>query len=339
MFWDRKIETLKPDELKSLQLKRLKTNDKPSAKPERRAAGRSASQGVARIRPRHDSSGERNRLQRAGLRRGGHLPRGFGAGGLRRAADPPARRCGEARSPVPTPLSRCARCSRRPGSVATEIKGQVWICGRADQGPMDLASQLLGMSSSCWRSPRARRPKASLLCSTTPAGDQSLCPRADRMRRVDVGRRTRRRAGCDVPRRTTGSTPAAGDADGEGRPKAKGIILHNHICGNTDPDPRTTYIFTGAQVLESRSQDRHAQSQGRRPGARRAFSGRSTRRSLRRGRRVKSRTPAARRLRSWRRRAGSSWDRAARWGRRRRTRISTRRWKPRRSTGATSRSP
>ena len=47
--------------------------------------------------------------------------------------------------------------------------------------------------------------------------------------------------------------------------KAKGIILHNHICGNTIPIIND-FIATGSAGVGDRSQDRPAEGQGRRPG-------------------------------------------------------------------------
>ena len=47
--------------------------------------------------------------------------------------------------------------------------------------------------------------------------------------------------------------------------KAHGIILHNHICGNTIPII-DDFVATGAQVLEIDHKTDMPQSQGRRPG-------------------------------------------------------------------------
>ena len=257
--------------------------------------------GVARVRARHDPAGERHGLQRAGVRRAGHLSR------RRRACrahpgDHPAGGCGQARSARSrTPRSRCARSSRRPASWRRRSATRSGSAAGPTRGPMDLASQLFGMEPLMLEI--ATGEKAGLVALPArlcPRGGDPLCDRPDRERRaLDLDRRAGRRARRDVAAPLPQVCAAAGEADG-GRPEGAGHLLHNHICGNTIPIIND-FVATGAQVLEIDHKTDLAKAQGGRPGQDLPPRARSTRRPARhRARRRRSTTPVGRRSRSWR---------------------------------------
>ncbi len=131
-----------------------------------------------------------------------------------------------------------------------ELGDRVWICGRADQGPMDLAAQLRGISD---------------LLMDIAAGEEEELIHA----LLDYARRVATRyayALMDAGAHSTSIGEPVGGPDmiapeyyrryafpHEKRMvdelRADGIILHNHICGNTIPII-DDFIATGAQVLE-----------------------------------------------------------------------------------------
>lgn len=134
--------------------------------------------------------------------------------------------------------------------VAREIGDKVWICGRADQGPMDLAAQLRGMSE--------------LMMDIAEGEDEAGIHQL-----LDYARRVATRYAyalieCGAHSTSIGE-PMAGpellsprhyraypmryEQQMAHELRAAGIILHNHICGNTIPII-DDFIATDAQVLE-----------------------------------------------------------------------------------------
>lgn len=134
--------------------------------------------------------------------------------------------------------------------LSKEIGDRVWICARADQGPMDLSGQIRGMNEIMMdigygeepdlihalmdycRRVATRYAYALIECGghSTSIGEplggpDLLSPRHYKM----YPWRYEKRMVEEL--------------------KAKGIILHNHICGNTIPII-DDFIATGAEVLE-----------------------------------------------------------------------------------------
>lgn len=134
--------------------------------------------------------------------------------------------------------------------LAKEIGDRVWICARADQGPMDLASQLRGLDQFMM----------DIALEEEPDLIHAL---------LDYARRVATRYAfalmeCGGHSTSIGESLAGPDllspAHYKKYPwqhekkmvdelKAHGVILHNHICGNTIPIA-DDFIATGAQVLE-----------------------------------------------------------------------------------------
>ncbi len=153
---------------------------------------------------------------------------------------------------VPDPYTAFPMCEiiKATRILAKEIGDKVWICGRADQGPMDLASQLFGMEPLMLEI--ATGEKAALIDGL-----------------LDYAREVATRYACALiesgARSTSIGEPVAGPDVMSPRHyrryakpqeqrmvndlKVRGIILHNHICGNTIPIIND-FIETGAQVLE-----------------------------------------------------------------------------------------
>ena len=134
--------------------------------------------------------------------------------------------------------------------LAKEIGDEVWICGRADQGPMDLASQLLGMEPLMLEI--ATGEKAGLVdCLLDYAREvatrYAIALIESGARSTSIGEPV---AGPDVmsPRhyRKYAQPQEKRMVDDL---KARGILLHNHICGNTVPIIND-FVATGAAVLE-----------------------------------------------------------------------------------------
>ena len=153
---------------------------------------------------------------------------------------------------VPDPYTAFPMCEiiKATRILSREIGDRVWICGRADQGPMDLASQLIGME--------------------TLMLEIALSENTDGIHRLlDYARRVATRYAFALiesgARSTSIGEPVAGPDVMSPRHyreyampqekrmvddlKAQGIILHNHICGNTIPII-DDFIATGAEVLE-----------------------------------------------------------------------------------------
>jgi len=153
---------------------------------------------------------------------------------------------------VPDPYTAFPMCEiiKATRILSREIGDRVWICGRADQGPMDLASQLIGMET--------------LMLEIATGEKPGLVHRL-----LDYARRVATRYAFALiesgARSTSIGEPVAGPDVMSPRHyreyaqpqekrmvdelKASGIILHNHICGNTIPIIHD-FIGTGAQVLE-----------------------------------------------------------------------------------------
>lgn len=153
---------------------------------------------------------------------------------------------------IPDPYTAFPMCEiiKATRILSAEIGDQVWICGRADQGPMDLASQLIGMEP---------------LMLEIATGENE----AQVHRLLDYAREVATRYAFALieagARSTSIGEPVAGPDVMSPRHyrkyaqpqekrmvddlKAEGIILHNHICGNTIPIIHD-FIATGAEVLE-----------------------------------------------------------------------------------------
>ena len=178
---------------------------------------------------------------------------------------------------IPDPYTAFPMCEiiKATRILSHEIGDQVWICGRADQGPMDLASQLLGMEPLMLEI--ATGEKADLVhrlldYAHAVATRYALALIESGARSTSIGEPV---AGPDVmsPRhyRKYAQPQEKRMVDDL---KARGIILHNHICGNTIPIIND-FVATGAQVLEidHKTDMRKAKDAGR---ARPASWGRST---------------------------------------------------------------
>ena len=148
---------------------------------------------------------------------------------------------------VTFPMSEILKATR---ILAREIGDRAWVCARADQGPMDLAAQLRGISE---------------FMMDIAAGEEADLINA----LLDYSRRVATRYAYALiecgGRSTSIGEPIAGPAMISPRHyrrypwaherrmvqelREHGIILHLHICGNTE---RITddFIATGAQVLE-----------------------------------------------------------------------------------------
>jgi MtaA/CmuA family methyltransferase len=134
--------------------------------------------------------------------------------------------------------------------LAKETAGQVWICARADQGPMDLAAQLRGLDE-------------FMMDIATEEEPELIHALLDYCRQVAT-RYAFALIECGGHSTSIGEPVAGPDMlspkhyrrypwKHEKRMvddlKAHGIILHNHICGNTIPIA-DDFVGTGAQVLE-----------------------------------------------------------------------------------------
>src|SRR5512136_2146122 len=153
---------------------------------------------------------------------------------------------------LPDPYTAFPMCEiiKATRILAREIGDEVWICGRADQGPMDLASQLIGMETLMVEI--ATGEKADLVHRLLDYAREVATRYAFAL--IDSGAHS-----------TSIGEPVAGPDVISPRAyrkyaypqekkmvddlKARGIILHNHICGNTIPIIKD-FVDTGAQVLE-----------------------------------------------------------------------------------------
>ncbi len=134
--------------------------------------------------------------------------------------------------------------------LSKEIGKDVWICARADQGPMSLATQIRGISE-------------FMLDIALGEQDKLLHALMDYSRQVAT-RFAYALIECGGHSTAIGESIAGPDLLSPkhyrlypwkhekkmiNELKEKGIILHNHICGNTIPI-LNDFIATGAQVLE-----------------------------------------------------------------------------------------
>jgi uroporphyrinogen decarboxylase len=153
---------------------------------------------------------------------------------------------------VPDPYTAFPMCEiiKATRILAKEIGDEVWICGRADQGPMDLASQLFGMEPLMLEiatGEKAQLVDCLLDYAREVATRYAYALMESGARSTSIGEPV---AGPDVmsPRHYRRyAQPQEQRMAAE--LKAHGIILHNHICGNTIPIIND-FIATGAQVLE-----------------------------------------------------------------------------------------
>jgi MtaA/CmuA family methyltransferase len=153
---------------------------------------------------------------------------------------------------VPDPYATFPMCEiiKATKILSREIGDRVWICGRADQGPMDLASQLIGMEPLMLEIATGEKADLvyQLLTYAREVATRYACALIESgARSTSIGEPV---AGPDVmsPRhyRKYAQPQEKRMVDDL---KAKGIILHNHICGNTIPIIND-FIATGAPVLE-----------------------------------------------------------------------------------------
>jgi MtaA/CmuA family methyltransferase len=153
---------------------------------------------------------------------------------------------------VPDPYTTFPMCEilKATRILSKELGDRVWICARADQGPMDLASQLRGMDE-------------FMMDIAVGEDDEAVHALLDYARRVST-RYALALIECGGHSTSIGEPVAGPDllspAHYRAYPwrhekrmvddlKQHGIILHNHICGNTDLITED-FIATGAQVLE-----------------------------------------------------------------------------------------
>ncbi len=153
---------------------------------------------------------------------------------------------------VPDPFTTFPMCEilKATRILSQEVGDRVWICARADQGPMDLAAQLRGMSE---------------LMMDIALGEQEELIHA----LLDYARRVATRYAyalieCGGHSTSIGEAEASPDLISPqhyrrypwvhekkmaAELKGQGIILHNHICGNTGAITED-FVATGAPVLE-----------------------------------------------------------------------------------------
>lgn len=145
------------------------------------------------------------------------------------------------------PMSELLKATR---ILSKEIGDRVWICARADQGPMGLASQIRGITE-------------LMLDIASGRQEDLIHALLDYSRRV-VTRFAFALIECGGHSTSIGESIAGPDLlspkhykrfpwNHEKKMvhelKEKGIILHNHICGDTIPILKD-FIDTGAKVLE-----------------------------------------------------------------------------------------
>jgi uroporphyrinogen decarboxylase len=153
---------------------------------------------------------------------------------------------------VPDPYTTFPMCEiiKAARILVKEIGDQVWICARADQGPMDLASQIYSMND-------------LMVDMAEGEKDEYIFQLLDYCR--EVATRYALALMETGAHSTSIGEPVAGPDVISPRMYRKyawrfekqmvddlnkhGIILHNHICGNTIPIIKD-FIATGAQVIE-----------------------------------------------------------------------------------------
>ncbi|MCX6867485.1 MAG: uroporphyrinogen decarboxylase family protein [Verrucomicrobia bacterium] len=153
---------------------------------------------------------------------------------------------------VPDPYRAFPMCEilKATRILAKETAGQVWICARADQGPMDLAAQLRGLDDFMLDIAENEEPglvDALLDYCRRVATRYAIALIECGGHSTSIGEPV---AGPDMlsPKHYR-QYPWKHEKRMVDELKARGIILHNHICGNTLPIA-DDFIATGAQVLE-----------------------------------------------------------------------------------------
>jgi MtaA/CmuA family methyltransferase len=153
---------------------------------------------------------------------------------------------------VPDPYTTFPMCEilKATRILSKELGDRVWICARADQGPMDLAAQIRGMDE-------------FMMDIATGEEEELIHALLDYSRRVST-RYALALIECGGHSTSIGEPVAGPDLLSprhyrqypwrhEKRMveelKEHGVILHNHICGNTGLIT-DDFIATGAQVLE-----------------------------------------------------------------------------------------
>ena len=145
------------------------------------------------------------------------------------------------------PMNQILKATR---ILSKEIGDKVWICARADQGPMDLSAQIRGMSELLMDIALGEQPELihalldySRRVATCYAYALIECGGHSTSIGEPIG-------GPDVlsPKHYK-QYPWVHEKRMVDELKENGIILHNHICGNTIRII-DEFIATGAQVLE-----------------------------------------------------------------------------------------
>ena len=168
---------------------------------------------------------------------------------------------------VPDPYKAFPMCEilKATRILSKELGDKAWICARADQGPMDLAAQIRGLEAFMMDIALGEEEElihALLDFARQVATRYALALIECSSRSTSIGEPV---AGPDLlsPRHYR-QYPWPHEKRMVEELKARGVILHNHICGNTGPIT-DDFIATGAQVLEVDHKTRAAQNQERRP--------------------------------------------------------------------------
>ncbi len=153
---------------------------------------------------------------------------------------------------VPDPYTTFPMCEilKATKIMAKEIGDQAWICARADQGPMDLAAQLRGLNEIMMDLGLEDEPDlihALLDYSRRVATRYAYALIECGGHSTSIGEPV---AGPDlISPQTYRKYPWRHEQKMTAELKQHGIILHNHICGNTIPII-DDFIGTGAEILE-----------------------------------------------------------------------------------------
>ena len=153
---------------------------------------------------------------------------------------------------VPDPYTSFPMCEilKATRILSKEVGNKVWICARADQGPMDLASQIRGLDEFMMDIATGEEEDlihALLDFSRRVATRYALALIECGGHSTSIGEPV---AGPDLlsPRHYR-QYPWIHEKRMVDELKKQGVILHNHICGNTGAITED-FIATGAQVLE-----------------------------------------------------------------------------------------
>jgi MtaA/CmuA family methyltransferase len=145
------------------------------------------------------------------------------------------------------PMSEIIKATR---ILSKEIGDEAWIVARADQGPMDLAAQLIGIQELMLAIALEEQPEeihALLDYARRVATRYAFALIEAGGRSTSIGEPI---AGPDMlsPRHYR-KYPFIHERKMVDELKSKGIVLANHICGNTIPIAED-FVATGAQILE-----------------------------------------------------------------------------------------